>query len=70
MQHENYGVGLASYANDIAILHFATPVIIGGNVQAATLPANNLNDYAGVTCQISGWGRTGKSKNRLNFNPV
>jgi secreted trypsin-like serine protease len=56
--HENYGSGLPSYSNDIAILIFSTQINIGENVQAATLPANNNNDFAGTTCQISGWGRT------------
>jgi secreted trypsin-like serine protease len=56
--HADYGVGLPSYSNDIAIITFASLINLGGNIQVASLPANNLNDYAGTTCQISGWGRT------------
>jgi len=59
--HESYESGLATFSNDISILTFASLITIGGNVQAALLPANNLNDYAGLTCVISGWGRTGSS---------
>nr|ABD76397.1 fibrinolytic protease 1 [Eisenia fetida] len=59
--HENYNQGTNTYANDIAILHFASAINIGGNVQAALLPANNNNDYSDLTCVISGWGRTGSS---------
>uniref|UniRef100_P83298 Fibrinolytic enzyme, isozyme C n=2 Tax=Lumbricus TaxID=6397 RepID=FIBC_LUMRU len=61
--HENYGAGTASYSNDIAILHLATSISLGGNIQAAVLPANNNNDYAGTTCVISGWGRTDGTNN-------
>jgi secreted trypsin-like serine protease len=67
VMHESYGSGLPSYSNDIAILTFATNINIGGNVQAATLPANNNNDYAGTTCQISGWGRTDGTNNLPNI---
>jgi secreted trypsin-like serine protease len=65
--HEQYNVGSASYANDIAILTFSSPVAIGGNVQVATLPANNNNDYAGASCTITGWGRTSASNTLPNI---
>jgi secreted trypsin-like serine protease len=61
-QHEEYLVGIPTYSNDISILNFASPIIIGGNIQAATLPADNSNDYNGLTCVISGWGRVGTSQ--------
>ena len=64
--HEGYQVGTASYANDIAIITFASLIAIGGNVQQATIPANNNNDFAGTTCQISGWGRTDGTNNLPN----
>jgi secreted trypsin-like serine protease len=57
--HADYDNGAASYANDIAILNLATPIVIGGNIQAAVLPVDNSNQYVGLTCVISGWGRTG-----------
>jgi len=59
--HADYDVGAASFANDIAILNFASAITIGGNIEAALLPASNANDYAGLTCVISGWGRTSSS---------
>lgn len=54
--HENYEDGTATYSNDIAIITFETEIIIGGNVQIATLPADNSNDFAGQNCVITGWG--------------
>jgi elastase-2 len=56
-----YGVGLVTFSNDISILNFASAIVIGGNIQPALLPADNSNNYAGLTCVISGWGRTGIS---------
>jgi secreted trypsin-like serine protease len=64
--HESYGAGTASYSNDIAIITFSSLIAIGGNVQQATIPANNNNDFAGTTCQISGWGRTDGTNNLPN----
>jgi Trypsin len=60
MQHEQYNVGSASYANDIAILTFATTISVGGNVALATLPPNNNDQFAGANCVITGWGRNCK----------
>jgi secreted trypsin-like serine protease len=60
--HGSYNDPVASYANDIAILNFATTITIGGNIQAAVLPADNSNQYVGLTCVISGWGRTSISQ--------
>jgi secreted trypsin-like serine protease len=57
--HESYNNGAASYANDIAILNFATVInTVAGRIAYATIPANNNNNYAGSSCIISGWGRT------------
>jgi secreted trypsin-like serine protease len=64
--HEQYNNGAASYANDIAILTFSTLLNFGGNVQPATLPPNNNNNYAGSTCIITGWGRTSSSNTLPN----
>ena len=60
LQHEEYNQGVYAFSNDVAILNFATTIVIGGDVQVLTLPANNNNNYAGDTCVISGWGRTGR----------
>jgi len=59
--HADFGTGVPSFNNDIAILIFASPITIGGNIQVATLPVDNSNDYAGLTCVLSGWGRTSSS---------
>jgi len=64
--HEQYDNGQASYANDIAILTFTTAITPGGNIQFATIPTNNNNNYAGQTCVISGWGRTSSSSTLPN----
>jgi secreted trypsin-like serine protease len=71
--HENYGAGTAAYSNDIAILNFASPITYTENIQPATLPPNNNNDYAGTICEITGWGRTDSSNtlpNILQKTPV
>jgi secreted trypsin-like serine protease len=57
--HEQYNQGAETFNNDIAILNFATAIVLGGNVAVATLPPNDDNSFAGDTCIISGWGRTG-----------
>jgi len=36
----------------------------------ATLPADNSNDYAGLTCVLSGWGRTSKNADILFINYI
>jgi trypsin len=61
--HEQFGVGQATYANDIAILQLRSsfdeswpwPELLA----AAVLPADNANQFVGTTCQAVGWGRTG-----------
>lgn len=65
--HEQYDNGAATYANDIAILTFASTISTGGNVALASLPANNNNDFAGQTCVITGWGRTSSSNTLPNI---
>jgi secreted trypsin-like serine protease len=61
VMHANYNNGQATFANDIAIIHLATAITTGTGVAFATLPANNNNNFAGTTCVVSGWGRTGSS---------
>jgi len=57
--HEQYNNGDATYANDISILTLATLIQpVAGRIAFATLPANNLNNFANAVCVISGWGRT------------
>jgi len=66
--HELYNNGDATYANDIAILTFATDVNpVAGRIAYATLPANNLNNFAGAICVISGWGRNSATNNLPNI---
>jgi secreted trypsin-like serine protease len=57
--HEQYNQGAETFNNDIAILNLATAIVIGGNVAVAILPTDNSYDFAGDSCMISGWGRTG-----------
>ena len=61
IKHEDYGVGVVSHSNDLAILYLHSPIITGGNIQLITLPADNSNNYAGITGVCSGWGRTSAS---------
>lgn len=63
-------MGTPSFANDVAILIFATSITIGGNVGVATLPVDNSNDYAGLTCVLSGWGYTSKNADILFINYI
>jgi len=65
--HEQYNVGSASYANDIAILTFATTISVGGNVALATLPPNNNDQFAGANCVITGWGRNSAASTLPNI---
>jgi secreted trypsin-like serine protease len=65
--HEQYNVGSASYANDIAILTLQTLIEVGGNVALATLPPDNSDDFAGTLCTITGWGRTSSSNTLPNI---
>lgn len=57
-QHEQYNTASASYANDIAILTLQTAITLGGNVAVATLPPDNNDLFVGVSCVITGWGKT------------
>lgn len=60
--HETYGRRSVTFSDDIAILTLATPIAANGdNIQYATLPADNSNQFVGYTGIISGWGRTSSS---------
>jgi len=64
--HEQYNTGTPTYANDIAILTLSTNINQGGNIAYARLPPNNNDAYAGMTCVITGWGRTSSSNTLPN----
>jgi len=56
--HEQYNNGQASYSNDIAILNLASNIAtVAGRIAYAVLPVDNSNNFAGMSCVISGWGR-------------
>jgi secreted trypsin-like serine protease len=59
--HSGYADGSASYANDIAIIHLASAIQTGGDVELAQLPPDNSDSFAGVNCTITGWGRNSAS---------
>jgi len=66
--HESYNTGNPTYANDIAILTFATTIQqVSGSVAFATLPSDNSNNFAGATCVITGWGRTSSAQTLPNI---
>jgi secreted trypsin-like serine protease len=65
--HEQYQVGTASFANDIAIINLATAISTGSTVAFATLPPNNNDNFAGAACVITGWGRNSASNTLPNI---
>merc|ERR1712062_869730 len=42
--------------NDIALVKLATPLTLGGDVQAICLPSAGFNPDVGAECFVSGWG--------------
>jgi secreted trypsin-like serine protease len=67
VMHERYNQDAGgSYSNDVAILHLATAISVGGNIQLLSLPPNNNNNFAGTTCTVTGWGRTSSSNTLPN----
>jgi secreted trypsin-like serine protease len=58
--HERYQVDSASFSNDIAIIRLSSAVTLNSNVALLTLPPSS-NNFAGVICTITGWGRTSGS---------
>ena len=52
----NYNDNDYSMDNDIAIIKLATPLTLGGDVQALCLPSTNFNPADGANCFVSGWG--------------
>jgi len=56
VRHPNYSSG-GAYPNDVATLRFAN-IPTNANTGFITMAATNAPNYAGVTCSITGWGRT------------
>jgi len=60
--HNEYNSADATFANDIAIMHLVDPILAnGGNIQYARLPQNDLQNFVGEGCIMSGWGRFSSS---------
>jgi secreted trypsin-like serine protease len=60
--HEDYNVGTVSYANDISIMTLETPIEeVAGSIGYLTLPPDNVDQFYGDTCTITGWGRISNS---------
>ncbi|XP_078052115.1 transmembrane protease serine 9-like [Augochlora pura] len=55
--HENYNPG-DSWRNDIALLKLKTPLKLGKNIAAVTVPKANEPVAAKSPAVVSGWGRT------------
>ncbi|ELT99465.1 hypothetical protein CAPTEDRAFT_153991 [Capitella teleta] len=64
VNHPFYCGSCAGFPNDISVLTLRDGVVYGTNVQAIGLASGK--DFAGETCTITGWGRTGSS----NFLPT
>ena len=58
MQHADYNNDACTYCNDIAMLKLASDLTFSDSVGAGDV-ASGSEDYAGETCEITGWGRTG-----------
>jgi secreted trypsin-like serine protease len=56
VRHPNYSSG-GGYPNDIATIRFAS-IPTNANTGFITMAASNAPNYAGVTCSMTGWGRT------------
>jgi len=58
--HERYELdeSLGSTSNDIAVITLSSRITTNSNIQYANLPPNNLDNFAGKSCTLTGWGRT------------
>jgi elastase-2 len=59
--HEAYGVGAWTFPNDIAVITLTDPFILSATVTRVVLPLDNADQFVGITCTLSGWGRTSAS---------
>jgi len=64
--HGEYNTGAPTFSNDIGLIYLVTAITTGSGIQFATLPPNDNEDFAGVTCVISGWGRDSTSNTLPN----
>jgi len=65
--HQQYNQGAETFNNDISLLFLTTPIVLGGNVALLRLPNDNSNQFSGLRCTMSGWGRTNASNNLPNI---
>ncbi|XP_064598805.1 trypsin alpha-3-like [Liolophura sinensis] len=56
-RHPSYSTG-SGYPNDIAILRFSSSFPSTTYIKTITMASSTSSDFTGVTCTISGWGRT------------
>jgi len=56
VRHPNYS-SAGGYPNDVATMRFAN-IPTNANTGFIALATSNDSNFAGVTCQITGWGRT------------
>jgi secreted trypsin-like serine protease len=57
--HESYLSGPGTLANDIALVRLTEPLpIIPGQIESASLPVDDSNNYVATPVEIVGWGRT------------
>lgn len=60
--HEGYNVGAGTFPNDISIMTLEVSFNTApAHIELLTLPPDNLEQFVGITCTLSGWGRTSSS---------
>ncbi|XP_071134667.1 trypsin alpha-like [Mytilus edulis] len=58
VSHENYNSGSGTFPNDIALMKMSSSLSLTGSISAITLATGSPDEFAGQTCEITGWGRT------------
>jgi len=59
--HESYGIGAWTFPHDIAVVALTDAFALSATVTRVVLPLDNVDQFVGTTCTLSGWGRTSAS---------
>jgi len=58
-KNSEFGAGVVTYSNDIAIIYLATPLTFSDSIQPAMLPASDQDQFVGTTAAVTGWWTQG-----------